>query len=212
MAGEAKSPYVSRGGVKLRHALDAFGFDPRGLVCADLGCSTGGFTDCLIQAGAARVHAVDTGYGVLAWRLRQDARVVVHERSNALHLEPSERAGLVVIDAGWTPQGLILPAARRWLEWGSDAGAAAGGGGGGRVIALVKPHYEDRALAARSRGVLSDADARGVSRRVLDEVARSGWAVLGEVESPVRGSGGGKEGAGNLEWLALLAPEVPEEA
>lgn len=208
MGGRHESPYVSRGGAKLRHALDAFGLSPAGLVCADLGCSTGGFTDCLLQAGAARVHAVDTGYGVLAWRLRQDARVVVHERRNALHLEPAERADLVVIDAGWTPQGLILPAARRWLTLGGGPGGSDGGGatGGSRVITLVKPHYEDRTLAARSRGVLSDADARAVSRRVLDEAARSGWIVLGEVESPVRGSGGGKEGAGNLEWLALLAP------
>src|SRR5262245_635720 len=100
---QADCPYVSRGGLKLRHALDEFGVDVKGLACADLGCSTGGFTDCLLQAGAARVYAVDTAYGQLAWKLRQDSRVVVMERTNALYAEPPAPGGLVdlvVADAG----------------------------------------------------------------------------------------------------------------
>ena len=96
---EPEHPCVSRGGVTLRHALDEFAVDPRGLTCADLGCNVGGFTDCLLQAGAARVVAVDTGYGALAWKLRTDPRVVVMERTNALHASPPEGGvDLVVID------------------------------------------------------------------------------------------------------------------
>ncbi|MDX2148723.1 MAG: SAM-dependent methyltransferase [Planctomycetota bacterium] len=136
---ERDHPFVSRGGVKLRHALDAFTIDARGLVCADLGASTGGFTDCLLQAGVARVHALDTAYGELAWKLRNDPRVVVRERTNALYAEPpAEGVALVVVDLGWTPQRLVVPAALRWLA------------PGGRIISLIKPHYErsDRERAA----------------------------------------------------------------
>src|SRR5882724_2438094 len=98
MAEAAPNPYVSRGGLKLAHALREFGVAVRGLVCADLGASTGGFTDCLLQHGAAKVYAVDTAYGELAWKLRQDPRVVVIERSNALHVEARELVDLVVAD------------------------------------------------------------------------------------------------------------------
>jgi predicted rRNA methylase YqxC with S4 and FtsJ domains len=134
MADQQDNPFVSRGGLKLRHALDAFAehVDPAGLCCADLGCSTGGFTDCLLRAGAARVFAVDTAYGELAWTLRNDDRVVVLERSNALHVEVpgevTERGGvdLVVIDLGWTPQSKAIPAALRWIRPERGPGASLG--------------------------------------------------------------------------------------
>ncbi len=206
MAAEADNPYVSRGGLKLLHALEAFALDVRGLVCADLGCSTGGFTDCLLQAGALRVHAVDTGYGVLAWKLRQDSRVVVHERANALHFLPAERVDLVVIDAGWTPQKLILPAARRWLEAGGDNPSAPARAG--QIVTLIKPHYEDREVAAVHRGILPDREGEAISRRVASEAEAMGFVGAGMVPSPVRGSGKAKEGAANREWLAHLRVDV----
>jgi hypothetical protein len=137
-----ENPYVSRGGLKLRRALDAFesgefgldvsGLDVSGLWCADLGCSTGGFTDCLLQAGAARVYSVDTAYGELAWKVRTDERVVVMERTNAVHAEVPqeviERGGvdLVVIDLGWTAQAKAIPAALRWVRPRRGPGASPG--------------------------------------------------------------------------------------
>ncbi len=120
MPADPPHPFVSRGGLKLAHALDAFELSVEGFTCADLGCSTGGFTDVLLRRGASRVVAVDTAYGVLDYRLRTNPRVRVMERTNALHASPPAdiAAGgvdLVVIDAGWTSQKLIIPAAVRWL-------------------------------------------------------------------------------------------------
>lgn len=184
--------FVSRGGHKLAHALDAFDIDVRGLVCADLGCSTGGFTDCLLQRGAQRVHAVDTAYGELAWTLRTDPRVVVHERTNALHVEPPELVDLVVIDLGWTRQGLAVPAALRWLR------------AGGRIVSLIKPHYEmERARFEResARGVLPDDVGEEVARATAAGLAGLGIEIAGLVRAPIRG---GKDGKGNQEWLAEL--------
>src|SRR3954466_11682841 len=123
-------PFVSRAGQKLDHALAHFGVDVAGLGCADLGCNAGGFTDCLLQRGAAKVYAVDTGYGMLDWRLRKDPRVVGMERTNAMHAELPEPAGLGGVDGAWTQQQHILPAARRMLA--PD----------GAVVTLIKPHYE----------------------------------------------------------------------
>ncbi len=190
-AKDPTNPYVSRGGLKLRHALTAFGVDPSGLVCADLGASTGGFTDCLLQAGAARVHSVDTAYGEFAWKLRNDPRVVLQERTNALHAQPpGDGVDLVVVDLGWTPQRLLVPVAVRWLR------------PGGRIISLVKPHYEDpeRARAA-VRGVLDDADAESITQRVVGGLPALGVRVAGLTRSPVLG---GSKGKGNAEWLVLL--------
>jgi 23S rRNA (cytidine1920-2'-O)/16S rRNA (cytidine1409-2'-O)-methyltransferase len=212
-------PFVSRGGEKLDHALASFGLDVAGLVCADLGSSTGGFTDCLLRRGAARIYAVDTGYGILAWTLRNDPRVVVMERSNALHTDPPANVaaaggvGLVVIDLGWTRQKHALPAARRWLK------------AGGRVVTLIKPHYEQevtggdeptdaqvmgaagprgRGKGRRKTGILPDDAAEAVCARVMEEIAASGWLVEGLTESPIRG--GKNASKGNREWLALLRP------
>ncbi|HUU82020.1 MAG TPA: SAM-dependent methyltransferase, partial [Phycisphaerae bacterium] len=143
MGPKPDPPYASRGGTKLEAALDRFDVDPTGLVCADLGCSVGGFVDCLLRRGAAKVYAVDTAYGQLAYRLRRDERVVVMERVNAMHAELPERVPLITIDVGWTRQHLILPAARTMLAEG------------GRIITLIKPHYEAEKRLLRG-GVLPD--------------------------------------------------------
>src|ERR1700726_4579177 len=108
--------FVSRAGEKLEFALDAFGLDVRGFACADFGCNAGGFTDCLLQRGAAKVYAIDTGYGALDWKLRKDPRVAVMERTNAMHVTLPEPVDLVTIDVAWTKQKNILPAARRVLK------------------------------------------------------------------------------------------------
>jgi len=204
-------PFVSRAGLKLAHALDAFGpagslgtrgIDPRGLRCADFGCNVGGFTDCLLQRGAASVFAVDTGYGTLAWTLRNDARVTVRERTNALHAAPPpEGVDLVVIDLAWTPQRLSIPAALRWLGV-TDRGVP------GAIISLVKPHYELRADEKHllKDGFLPHDEARRVAQRVAEEMPSLGAAVIASTESPITGgkSARSRGGEGNLEFLLLL--------
>src|SRR5947207_2315532 len=135
--------FVSRAGQKLDHALMAFPIDVIGKICADLGCSTGGFVDCLLQRGAKKVYAIDTGYGVLDWKLRNDPRVIVMERTNAMHVSLSEPVEIVTIDVAWTKQKHILPAAARLLA------------PGGAIVSLIKPHYEAPAVLLR-RGVLPD--------------------------------------------------------
>lgn len=197
MNADPPHPYVSRGGLKLRHALDAFGVDPRGRACADLGCNVGGFTDCLLRAGAAKVYAVDTGYGALAWTLRNDPRVVVMERTNALHAAPPPGGvGLVVIDMGWTPQRLCIPAALRWLR--NDDAA--------RIVTLIKPHYEQPGPASARVPVL-DADAAArIADAVLASMPALGVRVLASTVSPIRGGAGKGVRDGNTEYLALLAP------
>lgn len=186
---EHEPKYASRAGLKLHKALQAFGIDPAGLTCADLGCSTGGFTDCLLQHGAKHVYAVDTAYGELAWKLRQDDRVTVLERSNALHLDPIAACGLVTVDLGWTPQHLAIPAAARWLT------------STGRIISLVKPHYEapGKALGAGKKGRLDDDQARAVTEQVLKSLEPLGFEATMCIPSPIRGGKGG-----NLEYLALI--------
>lgn len=203
--GEDK-PYVGRGGLKLRHALGEFNLNIRSLVCADFGCNIGGFTDCLLRAGAAKVYAVDTGYGALAWTLRQDQRVVAMERTNALHagLPPDAVRGvdLVVVDLGWTPQRLAVPAALAWLN---DSPAA-------RVITLIKPHYEASDAARQGKGaapaleagVLDDAEAERVAREVFARMPEWGATGLALTRSPLRGGESKGNKTGNAEWLAAL--------
>src|SRR6266480_1183997 len=108
--------FVSRAGHKLDHALSTFKIDVTGFVCADLGSNVGGFVDCLLQRGAKKVYAIDTGYGVLEWKLRKDPRVVVMERTNAMHVNLPEKVGVVTIDVAWTKQKHILPAARKMIR------------------------------------------------------------------------------------------------
>lgn len=190
--------FVGRGGEKLRHALTTFGIDGHGLVCADFGCNVGGFTDCLLQAGAAKVYAVDTGYGALAWKLRQDPLVIVMERTNALHADPPELVDLISIDLAWTPQRLAVPAALRWLK------------PAGRIITLIKPHYEtdpDEKHLLRE-GVLDEANAERVANRTAERIAHLA-AVLGLTRSPISGGAGKKSKRGNAEWLALVARAAP---
>ena len=199
MSRESSHPYVGRGGLKMEHALDAFSFDVQDLRCADLGCSTGGFTDCLLQRGAAEVIAVDTGYGVLDYKLRRDPRVVVRERTNALHGDPPKPpVDLVVADLSWTRQELFLPVARRWI----------GNRPKGRILTLVKPQYEvtqeEKKLLVK--GVLPDEVAHAVQERLLNRLPRLGFNALGATLSPIRGGGSRSRRTGNLEFLVLLAP------
>ena len=179
--------FVSRAGQKLDHAMTTFGIDASAKICADLGCSTGGFTDCLLQRGAAKVYAVDTGYGVLDWKLRNDPHVVVMERTNAMHVNIPEPADLVTIDVGWTRQRHILPSARRILK------------PEGIIVTLIKPHYEADSSLLR-KGVLREDYLEQVVETVKREVESSGWKWIASVLSPIKGSGG------NAEVLAQLCP------
>ncbi len=185
----AAPPFASRAGQKLEHALATFDLGVAGLTCADLGCSTGGFTDCLLRRGAARVYAVDTGYGVLDYRLRKDARVVVMERTNAMHVALPEPVAVVTIDVAWTRQRHILPAAGRVLA------------AGGSVVSLVKPHYEAAAAVLR-KGILPVDLIPGILDAVRADAAAAGFDVVATVESPIKGAKGNSE---VLAWLRRSA-------
>lgn len=191
-------PYVGRGALKLEHALDTFALDPRNLTCADFGCNVGGFTDLLLRRGATKVFAVDTGYGALAWSLRNDPRVAVMERTNALHADPPREAiDLIAVDMGWTPQRLAVPAALRWLTPAAH----------GRIVTLIKPHYEVDKEEARSllvKGVLPDEVAERIAEQAAARAGEWGAKLLSLTKSPIRGGAGKGNKEGNLEWLALL--------
>mgnify|MGYP006284111079 CR=1 FL=1 len=177
--------YVSRAGVKLEAALDAFDIRVNGWTCADLGCATGGFTHCLLERGAERVYAVDTGYGIVDWNLRNDPRVTVMERTNAMHVELPEPMDLISIDTSWTRQSKVLPRAVRFLKKG------------GAIISLVKPHYEaDKKLL--ERGVLPDEHIEATLLSVEKDVQANGLRVLQKIQSPIKGGKGG-----NTEYLFL---------
>ena len=206
MGGDRRGGYVSRAGLKLEAALGGFGLDVTGLCCADFGCHVGGFTDCLLQHGAARVYAVDTGYGVLDYRLRTDQRVVVMERTNALHCPGPGTVDLVTIDVGWTCQRLVIPAALRWLRWPGVPGVP--GVPGGRIVTLVKPHYELDPSARRSLlkdGVLAHTEARKVAKRVVEGFEALGARVLAMMISPLGGAKSARRTGcvGNREYLVL---------
>jgi 23S rRNA (cytidine1920-2'-O)/16S rRNA (cytidine1409-2'-O)-methyltransferase len=191
--------FVSRGGEKLEAALAAFGVEVRGRVCADVGASTGGFTDCLLQRGAARVYAVDVGKGILHWKLRNDPRVVVLEQTNARHLESlPERVSLVTVDVSFISLKIVLPVIRGWLPPATQAET------GGSVVALIKPQFEaGRRAVSRGSGVIRDPE---IHRQVLDDVlgftAQAGLALRGLVRSSVLGP------KGNVEFLAWLETGV----
>lgn len=179
-------PWVSRGGLKLAHGLDHFGIDASGKVCLDVGASTGGFTDVLLSRGAARVYAVDVGHGQLAWKLRQDARVVVLERTNARHLtraQVPEPVGLVVCDASFIGLAVVLPAALALAAEEAE------------LVALVKPQFEVGKGMVGKGGVVRDPALHAeVCERVAAWLgAQPGWQVIGLTESPVLGPEGNKE-------------------
>lgn len=184
----APMPYASRGGYKLAGALEQFGLDVADRVAADIGACTGGFTDVLLQRGAARVYAIDVGQGQLVWKLRQDKRVVVMERTNARYLDSLlEPVGLVVIDVSFISLKLILPAVRKWLSADAD------------VVALIKPQFEAGPESVGKGGIVRDAAVR---RAVLEDLLgwanEQGWSVNGLIQSPIQGTDG------NIEYLAWL--------
>ena len=183
---QARPRFVSRGGEKLEAALARFGLDVTGAVAADVGASTGGFTDCLLQHGARRIYAIDVGYGQLAWRLRNDPRVVVMERTNARYLESlPEPVGLITADVSFISLELILPTVINWLTPSS-----------GEVIALIKPQFEAGRREVGKGGVVRDPQVhRRVLERVLGIAAELGLGLRGLMPSPLRGP------AGNVEFL-----------
>jgi 23S rRNA (cytidine1920-2'-O)/16S rRNA (cytidine1409-2'-O)-methyltransferase len=179
-------PWVSRGGVKLAYALDHFSLSPAGRIGLDIGASTGGFTDVLLARGAARVHAVDVGHGQLAWKLRTDARVVVHERVNARFLDQErigEPVGAIVADASFIGLETLLPAPLALAAPGAFA------------IALIKPQFEAGRDGVGKGGIVRDGAVRAaVAQRIFGWWARlPGWRVLGVTESPITGADGNHE-------------------
>jgi 23S rRNA (cytidine1920-2'-O)/16S rRNA (cytidine1409-2'-O)-methyltransferase len=199
LAIKARPRFVSRGGEKLEAALDAFAIPAAARICADVGASTGGFTDCLLQRGAQRVYAIDVGYGQLDYRLRQDERVVVLERTNARYLERlPEPVTLVTIDASFISLQLLLPVVAGWSKAEAD------------TVALIKPQFEAGRQQVGKGGVVRDS---AVHRQVLADTLSfahgAGFAICGLIASPLRGP------AGNIEflvWLRRGAPPVPEAA
>jgi 23S rRNA (cytidine1920-2'-O)/16S rRNA (cytidine1409-2'-O)-methyltransferase len=177
--------FVSRAGQKLDHALQVFGIDVTGLICADLGSNVGGFVDVLLQRGAKKVYSIDTGYGVLAWKLRKDPRVVVMERINAMHATLPEPVQLVTIDVAWTKQKHILPAAKKMLATS------------GRCVTLIKPHYEADPKLLK-QGVLPEQELSSVIGALRPEIESIGFTIDQMTNSPIKGA------KGNAELLALL--------
>lgn len=178
--------YVSRAGYKLELAIKEFQISPEGKICADFGCSTGGFTDCLLQFGAEKVYAIDTAYGELDWKFRSHPKVIVMERTNVLDLNIEEKVDLVTIDVGWTRQSVVLPYAINILKKT------------GIIISLIKPHYEaDKKLL--KNGVLNESQAEAILFDTLDNLLNKFKETLvleGKVKSPIEGKKGG-----NTEYL-----------
>jgi 23S rRNA (cytidine1920-2'-O)/16S rRNA (cytidine1409-2'-O)-methyltransferase len=200
--------FVSRGGDKLEAALTAFPVDVTGRVCADVGASTGGFTDCLLQHGAAKVYAIDVGKGILHWNLRNDPRVVVMEETNARHVESlPEAVSLVVIDASFISLKILLPVVKGWFEPAPFRLPPFAEQMGGCVIALIKPQFEaGRKETAKNKGVIRDpAVHRAVLTDVLTFARSQGFTVRGLTRSPVLGPKGNVE---FLAWLSLEGEEV----
>ncbi|QQS38972.1 TlyA family rRNA (cytidine-2'-O)-methyltransferase [Candidatus Woesebacteria bacterium] len=179
------SQFVSRAGEKLYHAITNFEVDVTELMCADFGSSTGGFVDCLLQQGASKVYSVDTSYGELAWKLRNDGRVVVMERKNAMHIKLPEKVDLITIDVGWTKQELIIPNASWNLK--DD----------GKIITLIKPHYEASQLVRG--GKLDEKFEDEILDKVTKKIESLGLKVIATTVSPIVGKRGG-----NTEYLSLV--------
>lgn len=178
-------PFVSRGGLKLAAALDHFGVNPATRTCLDIGASTGGFTDCLLQRGATKVFAVDVGYNQLAWQLREDPRVVVIERENIRTMDPvkvPEPVSLTVIDVSFISLALVIPHAVKFMAPGAE------------LIALVKPQFEVGRGDVGKGGIVRDESARTRSlENVLGMIAKEGFAASGTIDSPILGAKGNHE-------------------
>jgi 23S rRNA (cytidine1920-2'-O)/16S rRNA (cytidine1409-2'-O)-methyltransferase len=178
-------PFVSRGGVKLEAALKEFTVTVEGKTAVDVGASTGGFTDCLLQHGAKKVYAVDVGYGQLAWKLRQDPRVVVIERKNVRHMEPSlitEPLDIAVIDVSFISLGKVVPSVMQFLKPHAE------------VIALVKPQFEVGKELVGKGGIVRDDSARAAAVETVKEMFReAGFDVKGVIPSPITGQDGNVE-------------------
>ena len=189
-------PYVGKGGVKLQAALEHFDIDPAGTRCLDVGASTGGFTDCLLQAGAAHVFAVDVGYGQLDWELRNDSRVTVMERTNFRHIAADalpHDLDLAVVDVSFISLKLIMPRLGTFLR------------GGARAVVLIKPQFEAGREKVGKGGVVRDpAVHEEVVQNILEAAAREGFTPKGSIASPVKGA------RGNIEFLAHLVWEGDE--
>ena len=191
--------FVSRGGEKLDAALAAFELDTAGLVCADVGASTGGFTDCLLQRGASRVYALDVGKGILHWKLRNDPRVVVMEQTNARFVEAlPEPVALITIDASFISLRLLLPVVKQWLAPGNSAARG--------MVVLIKPQFEaGRQDVKRGKGVIRDPLLhKQVLLDVLTSAQDEGLSVHGLLRSPLTGP------KGNIEFLAWLVPAAAD--
>ena len=189
-------PYVSRGGLKLAAAVDEWDIDLKNTVCIDVGASTGGFTDLMLQREAARVYAIDVGYGQLDYKLRTDPRVVNMEKTNIRLLDPDgfpEKADFICVDVSFISLKLVLPVAARLLK---DPGS--------RIVCLVKPQFEAERGQVGKGGVVRNGDVRDeVLKKVRGYAAGCGLFPAAEIESPIRGA------KGNVEFLMLLTPEAP---
>lgn len=204
--------FVSRGGEKLEAALETFQIDLTGLTCADVGASTGGFTDCMLQRGAAKVYAIDVGKGILHWKMRKHPRVVVMEKTNARYVESlPEAVDFVTVDASFISLKILLPVVKNWFKtpltpsghsphlnnkWGETEGG---------LVALIKPQFEaGRKDVSRGDGVIRDPE---IHRQVLDDILafaqHGGYGVKGVARSPIQGP------KGNIEFLAWLGVGIP---
>ena len=182
----SKSRFVSRGGLKLEHALKTFGLNVTGSTVLDVGSSTGGFVDCLLQNGAAKIYSVDTAYGELAWKLRQDPRVIVIERQNILFLENlPQKVDLVTIDVTFTSLEKVLAKVAAFLKRGR------------KIISLLKPQYQDQKFALKNRGVIPEEFHQKIITDAICAGETLGLQCLAQTESPILG------GNGNIEFLLL---------
>ena len=206
--------FVSRGGEKLDAALEAFEIDVTGLVCADVGASTGGFTDCLLQRGAAKIYTIDVGKGILHWKLRNDPRVVVMEETNARFIESlPEQVSLITVDASFISLKILLPVIKKWLTplqlppFSSKMGGEKEGG----VIALIKPQFEaGKKDVSRGDGVIRDPEIhKQVLLDVLSFGQKEGFQIRGLIKSPLLGPKGNTE---FLAWLNPLSAEAERES
>jgi 23S rRNA (cytidine1920-2'-O)/16S rRNA (cytidine1409-2'-O)-methyltransferase len=187
--------FVSRGGEKLDAALESFGIEVKGMVCADVGASTGGFTDCMLQRGAEKVYAIDVGKGILHWKLRNYVRVIVMEETNARHVESlPEKVSFVTVDASFISLKILLPVAKNWLTEN------------GQLLCLIKPQFEaGKKDVARGDGVIRDPEIhRQVLLDVLSFAKDAGFGLLGLIKSPLLGPKGNAE---FLVWLDLIPKE-----